>query len=339
VQYLIEDRTSGPYGLISSTPPIFYVQYWIDEGRRLQYCLDPLFSGVGNRTAYFLYCWRWWIEDPERIAFARDVEIEHRRHYPRHHFIHLCNTLPQLDMFQAAGLEAFFCPQNALVDERLFRPLSTVPKKFDAVYDARLKHYKRHFLARDIDSLALIYAFDKDIDDRDYAKQICRQLPHARFFNHPRPDTYRALSAEEVNVSLNSSRVGLCLSAVEGAMYASIQYLLCGLPVVSTPSNGGRDIFFDEACVRIVDPDPGAVKEGVLDMIKRAVQPEDIRARTLEKLRHHRGAFIAAVQSIYDREGVRQIFEMEWNRVFFNKLFHEKQHHDEILRRLAPGLT
>jgi hypothetical protein len=242
-QYLIEDRTRGAYGLISSTPPIFYVKYWIDEGRRLQYCLDPLFNGVGNRTAYFLYSWRWWIEDPERIAFERDVEVEHRRRYPKHHFIHLCNTLPQLDVFQAAGLEAFFCPQNALVDERLFLPLSTVPKRFDAVYDARLKGYKRHSLARDIESLALIYAFDTDIDDCDCAEQIRRQLPHAHFFNHTDPDTYRALSPEEVNVCLNSSRVGLCLSAVEGTMYASIQYLLCGLPVVSTPSKGGATSF------------------------------------------------------------------------------------------------
>jgi glycosyltransferase involved in cell wall biosynthesis len=299
--------------------------------------LDPLFNGVGNRTAYFLYSWRWWIEDPERIAFARDVEVEHRRCYPKHHFIHLCNTLPQLDIFRAVGLEAFFCPQNALVDERLFLPLSTVPKKFDAVYDARLKRYKRHSLARDIESLALIYAFDTDIDDHDCAEQIRRQLPHAHFFNHPGPDTYQALSPEEVNVCLNSSRVGLCLSAVEGTMYASIQYLLCGLPVVSTTSKGGRDIFFDEVCARIVDPDPGAVKEGVQDMVKRAVRPGDIRARTLEKLRRHRGAFIAAVQDIYDREGVRRIFEVEWNHVFFNKLFREKQRHDEVLSRLAAG--
>jgi len=336
-QYLIEDRTRGPYGLVSSTPPIFYVKYWIDESRRLQYCLDLLFEGLGNRTAYFLCSWRWWIEDPVRIAFARNVEIEHRRRYPKHHFIHLCNTLRQLDMFQAVGLDAIFCSQNALVDERLFRPLSTVPKMFDAVYDARLKQYKRHYLACDIESLALIYAFETDIDDFDYADRIPRQMPHAHFVNHPAPNTYRALSPEEVNVCLNSSRVGLCLSAVEGTMYASIQYLLCGLPVVSTPSKGGRDIFFDDVCARIVDPDPGAVKEGVREMVKRAVRTEDIRARTLEKLRRHRSAFIAVVQHIYDREGVRRSFEAEWNHVFFNKLFREKQRHDEILSRLAAG--
>ena len=40
---------------------------------------------------------------------------------------------------------------------------------------------------------------------------------------------------------LNRARVGLCLSAREGAMFASMEYLLSGLPIVTTPSMGGRD--------------------------------------------------------------------------------------------------
>ena len=69
--------------------------------------------------------------------------------------------------------------------------------------------------------------------------------------------------------------------------------------------------------------------------MRQAVRTED-RARTLEKL-CHRSAFIAAVQSSYDREGVRRMFEVEWNNVFFTKLFREKQRHDEIPSRLAAG--
>ena len=55
--------------------------------------------------------------------------------------------------------------------------------------------------------------------------------------------TLRDLNTEEVRRILVQSRCGLALSAQEGAMYASGEYLLAGLPVVTTRSRGGRDAF------------------------------------------------------------------------------------------------
>lgn len=43
---------------------------------------------------------------------------------------------------------------------------------------------------------------------------------------------------------LNNSSVGGIFSATEGACYASTEYLMCGLPVISTHSTGGRDIWY-----------------------------------------------------------------------------------------------
>jgi hypothetical protein len=101
---------------------------------------------------------------PRRIREERQ-----RRRYRKHEFIHLCNTLRQYELFAAAGLDAVFCNQNALVDERIFRPLPYVEKCFDAVYDARLNPYKRHHLASEIQSLALIHATSSAYDEPDYA--------------------------------------------------------------------------------------------------------------------------------------------------------------------------
>ena len=40
------------------------------------------------------------------------------------------------------------------------------------------------------------------------------------------------------------------MSSQEGAMYSSVEYLLCGLPIVSTKSTGGHDVFFtDTNCI------------------------------------------------------------------------------------------
>jgi hypothetical protein len=51
-------------------------------------------------------------------------------------------------------------------------------------------------------------------------------------FNDPYYHNYRKLSENEVAQRLNHCRVGLCLSAVEGINYASVQSLRCGLPIV-----------------------------------------------------------------------------------------------------------
>ena len=64
------------------------------------------------------------------------------------------------------------------------------------------------------------------------------------------------------------SQVGLCLSKSEGAMFASIEYLLCGLPIVSTKSVGGRDIFFtDENCI-IADLHSGLIRGKIAESVQ-----------------------------------------------------------------------
>ena len=43
---------------------------------------------------------------------------------------------------------------------------------------------------------------------------------------------------------------------MEGANYASVEYLLAGLSIVSTPSiSGGREVYFDPEFCIVCDPD------------------------------------------------------------------------------------
>ena len=81
--------------------------------------------------------------------------------------------------------------------------------------------------------------------------------------DHPFTLYYQHIDKEEINNLLNKSKIGLCLSRVEGAMYSSVEYLLCGLPVVSTKSMGGRDAFFTNTNCLIADDTPESVAECV----------------------------------------------------------------------------
>lgn len=342
-RYLSADLDSAYYSVISSDPPIFHVAHWMDEQLRLNASLDPIFEYLKNESAWFLYTWYWHIEARERVKMVKRYEQAHRRQYPRHRFIHLCNSPAQYEAFCAQGLRAVFCNQNGLVDEGIFRVIPEVEKRYDAIYDARFKSYKRHELCAEIDSLALIYIFQALIDDPAEAESIRQSLRHAHYFNHEegRADgAYRNLSTDEVAPCLNEARVGLCLSAEEGAMYASIQYLLCGLPVVSTPSVGGRDVFFDEETSLIVDPTPEAVRRGVAEMAGRRLDPERVRAITLARVQRHRESFKGVVQSIYQEAGVsHRDYAKEWNQVFFNKMLNTLRHEDVIAQLARAKAT
>ena len=327
----IARRLSSYYSLISIDPLIFHGVHSRNTKLEFRNSYRFIFDRIKNKPAYFLCSWGVSTEEPRHADFVREIEEDLLTEYPKFKFIHLGNTLRQVETFRKYELNAIFCNQNCFLDERIFKPLPDVERKYDAVYDARIIEIKRHFLAAEIKNLALIYAeTDPSEYDADYIIKTKGSLINAHYFNHSPIGEYRNLSVRDINRGLNESRVGLCLSPVEGAMYASAQYLLSGLPVVSTPSLGGRDVFFDDRYVAIVEADPKAVKRGVEDLISRNVSPDFIRQNTLEKIKSHRQRFIRLVQDIYDREGANRDFQAEWDKIFFNKLLRPQSHIETI---------
>lgn len=313
-----------PYSIVSLNPPIFFVMLDLGQPESFFPTYQLLFASLEGRKSYCLCAYTWSLT-PKVFDSVRRVEDRSGREFPDLQLIHLCNEPGQVDLFAARGAWAVFCNHNCFLDDSIFKPLPSVEKRFDAVYDARLVEWKRHALAREVERLALIY-FPIPGEDEDYVRKVRREFSHAHFFNHVEPGFHRYLSPQEVNHALNACRVGLCLSAAEGAMYASGQYLLSGLPVVTTPSSGGREVFFEESFVATVPPEPGAVREAVAELVGRGLQPERIRQATLEKMQSHRQTFISLVQDIYDRHGVQRAFADEWKDVFCNKMLKNQNH-------------
>jgi len=240
-----------------------------------------------------------------------------RRLFPEHEVVFLCNTTASRDAFAHAGLPCVFFNQNSLLDENVYRIIPDVPKEFDAVYNAQMEKVKRHYLAARIQSLALItYRIDSQ---PGYYRRIRKELGHASWLNFG-SGRWEWLPDTQVSYHLNRARVGLILSEAEGANYASVEYLLCGLPVVSTESRGGRSVFFEEEYASIVHPSPEAVAEAVKEMIARRIDPSYIRERTIQKMEAHREVFRALLQRICDAEGGSRNISEEWPSLFFNKL-------------------
>ena len=118
---------------------------------------------------------------------------------------------------------------------------------------------------------------------KGYIKNLKEDIPDAEILNFENPVKLKNLEIErgfplllpkKVCQAINMAKVGVMLSAKEGASYASVEYLLAGIPVVSTISQGGRDVFFDKRFCRIVPSNPKAIKYAVNSMIKKNISPK-----------------------------------------------------------------
>jgi glycosyltransferase involved in cell wall biosynthesis len=255
-----------------------------------------------DRPAVFLMSFTWTAWKPSVVSRSRYAVLDYRIRRPLHRFVFLCNDERELAAHRAAGLDAILCNHNAFLDEDLFTPGDDA-KQYSAVYTAAIVDWKRHELARLIDSCVHItYGRDR-FTERETLDQLAaleRLMPSHRFPNPIVDGRLMRLQPREVAMLLRQSRCGLCLSAEEGAMFASMEYLLAGLPVVSTPSAGGRDTFADSAYWLTVAPDAEAVADGVRQMIARDIAPERIRSTTLTRIMEHRARLRTAVTTATD---------------------------------------
>lgn len=199
------------------------------------------------------------------------------------------NASEELERARRAGVHCIAGGHNCYTDPDVMRVMPGT-RQFDAIYIARPVAMKRIELAAGIGSLLLLPGRERPA--RGELEPAAVVMPRGASV------IWRKLTAKEVARQIGRSRVGLCLSAEEGGMFACIEYLLCGLPVVSTPSVGGRDEYFDDTNCIVVEPDAEAVRDGVAEWIRRDPDPAQIRRGVMERLARNRAAFRDA---LYDR--------------------------------------
>ena len=190
----------------------------------------------------------------------------------------LANCPEEAAALSRHGLESVFCHQNAFLDERRYPILPWVGKRHDAIYIARVTPFKRHALAAGVESLRLIGAFSEK--EREYAAKTLQVLPQAT--------VTRSYPSRLIAYPINQARCGLCLSAEEGAMFVSAEYLLCGLAVVNTANIGGRDLVMPDFAMTKVPDEVAAVAAAVREYAGRAPAAAAVRSATLELMRPHR---------------------------------------------------
>jgi glycosyltransferase involved in cell wall biosynthesis len=269
---------------------------------------DAILGALDGVKPHLLFQFGWHRETQERAdEVAREAAVVSRL-CPAAEMIFLCNSAREVELIAGVGLRAEYCHQNAFLDERHYR-IYDRPIKYDAIYIARITPFKRHHLALGLSSLRLIG--DHSPQEAAYFAEVMRQFPHASW--------KRKVFSGFVSRAIGEARCGLCLSAEEGAMFVSAEYLLSGRPLVSTRNLGGRDAFFEPAYAYLAEDSTESVREGVEAMKRCALSPEEIRRRTIEKFRPHRERMIAILQDICDRSGVTCDAAAQWPVYFTHK--------------------
>jgi tetratricopeptide (TPR) repeat protein len=96
-------------------------------------------------------------------------------------------------------------------------------------------------------------------------------------------------------------------------MFASAEYMVCGLPVVSTRSIGGRDEYFDDRFCLICDDNPASVAAAVKEAISRNFDPNVIRNTFLAKVMERRtGLLQFIIRRTGEWEGSLDGFLRDW---------------------------
>jgi len=234
----------------------------------------------------------------------------------------LCNTKKELKILRYFGIKSIYCNHNAFLDADIFTIKSGIDKIYPCVYNAVLSDFKRHELLAYINGeVALVTYGFKNVA---YKNKIDKIIKKPIWLNYQRnAGAPSFLSTDEIVKIYNQSHIGLALSGIEGAMYASGEYLLCGIPIVSTESKGGRDVFFNEYNSIICAADAQDVAKSVGILLKKPIDPERIRNEMILNMEGHRKTFVDYVNSIYKEKGIDIDIRDTWNNWFVNKLRNE----------------
>jgi uncharacterized protein (TIGR01627 family) len=289
--------TIGPARILSVDPPVFLTGMAGGDYLGIARAFGERF---GNVDAAFLVFPTWTIEQPGVAAAVRKFHQAHVARYPRHRFHFMGNTPREAELLRDVGLPAEFLNKNFTVSKGIFLPVPGATVEFDAIYNARFVLDKRHELAALVPRVGYVTYVEPEPHrlaefNALSAATLARNPGHV-VLNQMRDGAPVRMNHQQVNVQMARASVGLVLSESEGSSYCSMEYMLAGLPVVSTPSLGGRDVYFDSDFCIVCAPEPQAVSQAVAELERRNIPRAQVRDRTVEKILPPRARFLDLLQ-------------------------------------------
>jgi hypothetical protein len=237
-----------------------------------------------------------WFLTARSLIKTRGLAMRLRRHGIE--AIVMCNEPAEVLRCKLLGIRHILANQNQFILEDLV-PLCPegAEKRFDAYYAAQARPFKRLHLAADIKTLfVLTYFCPRNASGEQDIRLFEPRLKNAKCNPHWIDDF------EQIVRYMHQSHCALALSYKEGAMWAVVEAWMAGLPVVSTPSLGGRSRYFDPLTTCVVRPRPQAIKTAVENFKRLGTKPQDIRSRALSIIEKDREATVELLRTTVLRD-------------------------------------
>lgn len=254
-------------------------------------------------------------------VFRTELE-KFNKTYPNVNIIICANDTISFDCVNNLGIDnisAILCNHNATIDRNRFVIDESTQKVWNSVYTATLRPCKRHFLSYHLSNICYLTNGQCGPNGKSDTYDDLHQNQKNNFTLAHQP-----MKCRDMPIFYNLSKVGLCLSKKEGAMFSSIEYLLCGLPVVSTKNTGGRDEFFtDKNCI-FAEDNPESVKDCVnkwLNNYPSLKERYEIREDAILMQKTHTKVLKNKVKEIAEKQGVRIDVDEWYKNIYINKLF------------------
>lgn len=220
----------------------------------------------------------------------------------------LANSIDEDLFYKIHKLNSIYCNQNCWLDASIFN-IMPIKKEYDLVINANNSQWKNHHMLADINKKykTLFITYNTSINDLQRYNPAC---------------ILNEIRTHKVVEELNKCRIGLALSTKEGACYASTEYLLCGLPVISTKSVGGRQTWYDKYNSIVVNPDEVELDKAIESALKNidSFDSMSIRNNCIKKQQMFRTIFDRQIQKILPNMDAKSIIDNAFSHKMLNHI-------------------
>jgi glycosyltransferase involved in cell wall biosynthesis len=143
-----------------------------------------------------------------------------------------------------------FINKNCFIDESIFKIEENIIKEEKGIYVTALKQKKRIHLCKDINEINLIANYSQEPEQHINLNGI--NIINKEFIK--KHDLYKYY---------NKALFGCIFSIQDCSSNVSCEYLLSGLPVLTTRSSGGRNIWYNKYNHILIEPNQNSLKEAI----------------------------------------------------------------------------
>ena len=168
----------------------------------------------------------------------------------------LCNSQTEKKTCDKLKVYSAFINKNCFLDENIYKIDKSIQKEYDGIYSTSYNNRKRLNLCYNMSNINVLLNYKNTLIPDEVLKSL-------NILNE------KTVADNEIYKFYNKAKFGLCLITQDDSSNANAEYLLCGLPVISVESAGGRNVWYNDYNSIIIDPTKESLEKGIEVCLKK----------------------------------------------------------------------